>query len=108
MHYYAVMHESFFVSPPCTVVEELTGYLVDYMNQSDLCTFANEIIDGFVLGTRDKLKQQILDTVVQERHTLYYVARRLLAKNTLYKHVFKITDFTNCEFIIIQNLNQWN
>ena len=69
------------------------------MDQLDLCTFANEMVDSCVLGPGYKLKQQILDSVVQEHRTLYYVARRLLAKNTLYKYIFKITDFTKCRFI---------
>ena len=97
--HYTLLCENHSFSPSCTGVEELTGYLMDCMDQSDLYTFANEMIDDCALGTRDKLKQQILDTVVQERRTLYYVARRLLAKNTLYKYIFKITNFTNCGFI---------
>ena len=74
-----------------------TDYLMDGMNKEEYQALANEILNDRPSSDRQVIKKKIHDAVLQRNISLYKLGRLLLARQILFVHIFKITEFTNGE-----------
>ena len=75
----------------------LTDHLVDGMNRDEYQALAHEILDDLPLSDCKVIKRKIHAAVLQRNVSLYEIGRFLLARQILYVHIFKITEFTKGE-----------
>ena len=76
---------------------KFTDHLVDRMNREEYQALANEILDDRPSSDRKVIKRDIHAAVLQRNISLYEMGRFLLAREMLFVHIFKITEFTKGE-----------
>ena len=74
-----------------------TDYLVDGMNREEYQALANEILEDRPSSDHKVIKRKIHAAVLQRNISLYEMGRILLARQILFVHIFKITEFTKGE-----------
>ena len=72
-------------------------HLVDGMQREEYQALANEILDHRPSSDREVIRKQIRAAVLQRNISLYEIGRFLLARQILFVHIFKITEFTKGE-----------
>ena len=75
-----------------------TDFLVDGMMEEEYQALANEILANRPSRNKCTVKEQIHMAVLQRNISLYQIGRILLARQQLFRYIFKIREFTNGEF----------